>query len=126
MAPAAGGEKKTEIDKRMDKVGKAFRQLRKQVADPAQNPSSIDLVGRMIAALKDAEGFTPDKASDLPADQRPKFVADYVAGLKNMEASLQKLSDTLTAGDNAAAAAMVKDIFALEKKDHQQFRRPEN
>jgi soluble cytochrome b562 len=126
-APAAApdDEKKTDIEVRMDKVGKAFRKLRKQVADPAQNAASLALVASMISNLKEAEGFTPAKATDLPEDQREKFVSDYKAGLKAMEDTLSKLSDALTAGDNAGAGKIVSEVFAEEKKDHKAFRRPE-
>lgn len=124
-APAPDEDKKTEIEMRMDKVGKAFRKLRKQVSDPTQNAASIDLVATMAANLKEAEGFTPEKAADLPEDQREKFVADYKAGLKDMEAKLGKLTDALTAGDNATAATLVKDVFATEKDDHKQFKKPD-
>jgi hypothetical protein len=124
-AGAPDDDKKTEIEMRMDKVGKAFRKLRKQVADPTQNASSIDLVATMVANLKEAAGFTPEKAADLPEDQREKFVADYKAGLKDMEATLGKLSDALTANDNTAAAALVKQVFQTEKDDHKQFKKPD-
>jgi DNA-binding GntR family transcriptional regulator len=124
-AGAPDDEKKTEIEMRMDKVGKAFRKLRKQVADPAQNAASLELVATMLTNLTESEGFTPEKAADLPEDQREKFVADYKAGLKDTEAILTKLSDALKAGDNAAASALVKQVFQAEKDNHKQFTKPD-
>ena len=86
-------DKKTELEmKRMDRVGKAFRKLRKQVADPTQNASSIELASKMSAALKEAEDLTPEKAADIPDDQRPKFVSDFKDGIKAMEDEVSKLS----------------------------------
>jgi soluble cytochrome b562 len=119
-------EKKTDLDLRMDKVSKAFRKLRKQVADPTQNASSLDLLATMQAALKEAVDLTPEKADDVPADQRAKFIADYKAGIQGMLDEFSKLGDALTAGKNDDAAKIVADIFALEKKDHTSFRRPED
>ena len=126
-APAAApsDEKKTELEMRMGRVGKAFRKLRKQVADPAQNASSLELVGKIQAAFKESEALTPEKADDVPADQRAKFVSDYQAGIKAMEDQFTKLSDALTAGKNTDATAIVGDIFEQMKKDHKEFRRPE-
>jgi soluble cytochrome b562 len=128
MAPAAATdtEKKTDLDLRMDKVSKAFRKLRKQVADPTQNASSLDLLATMQAALKEAVDLTPEKADDVPADQRAKFIADYKAGIQGMLDEFTKLGDALTAGKNDDAAKIVADIFALEKKDHTSFRRPDD
>jgi soluble cytochrome b562 len=126
-APAAApdDDKKTEPEMRMDRAGKAFRKLRKQVADPAQNASSLDLASKMMAAFKEAEDLTPEKAMDLPEADRPKFVSDYKAGIQAMEDEVSKLSDALTAGKNDVAASIVADMFAMEKKDHKAFKKPE-
>jgi len=124
-AAAPDDEKKTELEMRMDRVGKAFRKLRKQVADPAQNASSLELASKMAAAFKEAEDLTPEKAMDLPVDQRPKFIADYKAGLQAMEDQVSKLSDALTAGKNDVATSIVADMFSMEKKDHKEFKKPE-
>jgi soluble cytochrome b562 len=124
-AAAPDDDKKTELELRMDRVGKAFRKLRKQIADPTQNASSVELASKMTAALKEAEDLTPEKAADLPEDQRAKFVSDFKDGLKAMEDEVSKLSDALTAGRNDDAAKIVADIFAMEKKDHKEFKKPE-
>jgi soluble cytochrome b562 len=126
-APAAPDtEKKTDLELCMDKVSKAFRKLRKQVADPTQNASSLALLGTMEDALKQAVDLTPQKAADVPADQRAKFISDYKAGIQGMLDELAKVGDAITAGKNDDAAKMVADVFALEKKDHTSFRRPED
>lgn len=122
-APAE--EKKTDLDLRMDKISKAFRKLRNQVADPTQNASSLQLIGTMQAAAKEALTLTPEKAQDIPADQQAKFMADYQAGIKQLQDLLSKLQDDLTAGKNDDAVKIISDLRALEKKDHQEFRRPE-
>ncbi|HEY1848535.1 MAG TPA: cytochrome b562 [Opitutaceae bacterium] len=123
-APAAQQEKDTDLEVQMKRVGKAFKALRKQVADPAQNESSLKLVATMQDALKNSLALTPEKASDLPEDQRPKFIEDFKAGLKGMQDELDKLSGALTAGKNDDAAKIVTEIFSMEKKDHKEFRRP--
>jgi soluble cytochrome b562 len=125
-APAAapGDDKKTELEERMTKMNKAFRKLRKQVADPAQTASSLDLVATMQEAAKESLDLTPEKAADIPDDQKAKFMADYKAGIQAMQDELTKLSDALTAGKNADAAKIVADMFDLEKKSHKEFRRP--
>jgi soluble cytochrome b562 len=125
--PAAvpDADKKTDLEVRMDKVGKAFRKLRKQVADPTQNASSLELLSKMQAAMKEAEALTPAKAQDLPEDQRAKFVEDFKSGIMAMEDEFAKLSDAITAGKNDDAVKIVAEIQDLEKKDHKEFKRPE-
>jgi soluble cytochrome b562 len=127
VAPASAPEpeKKTELEMRMDRMGKAFRKLKKQVADPAQNASSLELLATMEDAAKEAIDFTPAKAEDLPADQRPKFEEDFKAGIRAMQDEFAKLRTALTAGKNDDAAKVVSEMVDLEKKDHKEFRRPE-
>ncbi|HTU01313.1 MAG TPA: cytochrome b562, partial [Candidatus Sulfotelmatobacter sp.] len=124
-APAAHDEKKTDLEMRMDRIGKAFRKLRKQVADPAQNASSLELLAAMQAAAKEAIEFTPAKAEDVPADQRAKFVEDFRSGIRDLEDKFAKLQDALAAGRNDDAAKKVGGIADFEKKEHKEFRRPE-
>lgn len=125
-APAAHeDEKKTDLEMRMDRIGKAFRQLRKQVADPAQNASSLELLSKMQAAAKEAVEFTPKKAEDIPADQRAKFEEDFKSGISNLQDLFAKLQDALAAGKNDDAVKIVGDIGDFEKKQHKEFRRPE-
>jgi soluble cytochrome b562 len=126
-APGTGApaeEKKTDLETKMDKIGKAFRKLRKQVADPAQNASSLDLVATMLAGASDAATLTPAKAADLPEDQRAAFLEHYEDGIKDLQDRLTKLQSALQAGNNADAAAQVNDIFDFEKKEHKEFKKP--
>jgi soluble cytochrome b562 len=126
-APAAapGIEKKTELEMRMGRIGKAFRKLKKQVADPAQNAASLELLSTMETAAKEAIDLTPAKAEDIPEDQRAKFEADFQGGIRNLQDMFTKLRDALAAGKNDDAAKLVDDIGAFEKKEHKEFRRPE-
>jgi soluble cytochrome b562 len=117
-------EQKTELEMRMDRIGKAFRKLKKQVSDPAQNASSLQLLATMQDAAREAVDFTPAKAADLPEDQRPKFIEDFKAGIKGMQEEFSKLADALAAGKNDDAAKIVDEIDALEKKDHKEFKKP--
>ena len=125
-AAAPADEKKTDLDLRMDRVAKAFRKLRKQVSDPTQNAASLALLATMQAALAEAVDLTPEKAADVPADQKAKFIEGYKAGIKGMQDEFTKLGDALTAGKNDDAPKIVADILALEKKDHGDFRRPDD
>ena len=125
-APSTGqdDEKKTELEMRMERMGKAFRKLKKQVADPAQNASSLQLLAVMQDAAKEAIDLTPAKAADIPVDQRAKFMGDFKAGIRGMRDEFAKLAEALNAGRNGDAARIVDDIDALEKKDHKQFKKP--
>jgi len=128
-SPPASGEQpkapKTELEKNMDAMAKAFRTLRRQVSDATKNESSLELVATIRTAATAAAKLTPAKAEDLPEADRPKFVEDFQAGMKDLLAGLDKLEADLKANDNTAAAADYKQIGSIEGKNHKQFRRPE-
>jgi soluble cytochrome b562 len=125
-AAAPDTEKKTELEMRMDRIGKAFRKLKKQVADPAQNASSLDLLTKMEDAAKEAIDLTPEKAADLPEDQRAKFEDDFKAGIRGLQDIFAKLREALTAGKNDDAVKIVSDLGDYEKKEHKEFRKPKD
>jgi soluble cytochrome b562 len=130
-APAAkGGKKKdredTELEKKMSKMNGAFRKLRKQVADPASNASSLELVATMQAAGDDATKLIPDKAKDLPEADRPKFISSYQEKMKSFQGELVKLVALLKDNKNEDAAKLVTALVQLEKDDHKEFRRPQS
>ena len=127
-APAAAAPAKapkTELEKSMGAMGKAFRTLRRQVSDSTKNASSLELVATIRSAADAASKLTPAKAEDLPEADRPQFVADFQSGMKDLAAGLDKLEADLKANDNTAAAADYKDIGSIEGKNHKKFRRPE-
>jgi len=127
QAPAGehDDEKKTELELRMGRVGKAFRKLKKQLADPAQNESSLHLIATMQDAAKEALQFTPEKAEDIPADQRPKFVQGFKDGINQLLDKLSGLRDAVAAGKNDEATKLAAEIADFEKKEHKEFKRPD-
>ncbi len=123
-AAAPDDEKKTELEMRMDRIGKAYRKLRKQVADPTQNASTLQLLSTMDDAAREAIDLTPAKSEDIPDDQKAKFEDDFRSGIRDLQDLLAKLRAALTAGKNDDAVKIVADIDAFEKKEHKEFRRP--
>jgi soluble cytochrome b562 len=124
-APAPAKPEKTELEKDMDIMGKSMRTLRKQIADSTKNDSSLQLVSAIQTAAEAASKLTPAKTQDLPEADRPQFVQEFQAGMKDLAAALGKLEADLKANDNTAAAADLKQVLAVEGQNHKKFRRPE-
>lgn len=115
----------TDIEKDMHKISRAYRQLRKQVNDPAQNASSLELVATIQAGAIDARTHTPLKAGDLPEADRAAFEASFQKKMGDFIAVVGQLGDALRAGDNSAAARLTRELDRLQDADHKDFRRPE-
>ncbi len=118
-------EPDTELGKTMEKMNGAWRKLRKQVADPAGNAGSLELVATISACAEKALTFRPARVEDVPAADREKFIADYQAQMKDFGAQVMKLGAALKANDNAAAAAIVQKMGAMQKEGHKEFKRPD-
>ncbi len=125
VAKTAGADPDaTELGDKMDDIGSAFKKLKKQIADPSQNASSIQLVEKMRKGVAAASQQTPVKTQDLPQADRAKFLADYDEGMKKFSSLLEQLETALKANDNAAADKLVKDLNSLQRESHKEFRRP--
>ena len=115
----------TDIEKAMDKMAGAYRKLRRQVTDPAQNAASLELVVAIKAGATEARKYTPLKAADLPEAERAAFVENFQKKLDEFLGTAGRLEDALKAGNNEQAAALVAELGKIQKADHKEFRRPE-
>ena len=118
-------EPETELGKLMEKNNAAWRKLRKQAADPANNTASAELVATLREGMTKALTLKPAMADDVPAADREKFIASYQAGLKDFIAQLDKLGAAFKANDNTGAQEIIKKLGAMQKEDHKQFKRPD-
>ncbi len=115
----------TELGKTMEKMNSAWRKLRRQAADPASNESSLELVATIKAGMEQALAYQPARVADVPVADREKFIADYQADIKAAGEAVAQLEAAFQAGDNAAAAELIKKIGAMQKEGHKEFKRPD-
>ena len=123
-AHPAPGEPPTELGRKMEDLNASWRKLRRQVADPAKNADSLDLVAKIKAASADAATLSPAKTGDLPEAERAKFQADYAAGMKKFAAMLDQLEAALKANHNDEAGKLVTALADFQRESHKLFRRP--
>lgn len=109
----------------MSSMNRAFRKLRRQITDAAQNDESLKLVAQIKQAGEDAVKLIPAKAADLPEAERAQFVADYQKKMKSFLGEVDKLEAALKAGNNEDAAKIVAELGAMQKEDHRAFRKPD-
>jgi hypothetical protein len=72
----------TELGNTMEKMNGAWRKLKKQAGDAANNASSLELVATIKACAEKALTFKPARAEDVPAADREKFVAEFHSDMK--------------------------------------------
>lgn len=117
-ASYAADKDETELGNHMDKMGGAFRKLKKSVPDAAQNAESL----KSIAIIK-AEAAASTK---LTPAWKPEQKEKYQAKMKEFNAKVDKLEAALKAGDNAAAAKLCEELGAAQKEGHKEFKKPDD
>ena len=119
-------QEETELEGKMDKMGSAWRKLKRQVADPSKNAESLELLAAIRVSAEEAAKLSPAKADDVHASDRAKFVADYQAEMRKLIVELDKLEAALKADKNDEATKLVADIGAMQKAGHKEFQRPQD
>ncbi len=124
LVHAEGGQA-TPLEKEMKTMNKAFKQLKKQAGDSAQNASSLALVATMEKAAVESANLVPEKAAELPEKDKAAMIAAYKEKMEKFSASLTKVEAAFKAGDNATAVKLVADLAAQERAGHKEFRKPQ-
>lgn len=125
VSAAAADDKTTEIGEQMDRMNRAFRELRKQAADAGSNAASLELVATMRAAATAAVKHTPVLAADLPEAKRAAFTAGYREQMDKFIGVLDELAAAFKAGDNTAAAALVDRLRDVQRQSHREYKKPD-
>lgn len=122
-ASAFAAEPETELGNKMDKMGSAFRALRRQAADATKNADSLAKIAvikeNAIASLK----LDPAKKKDMPAGEQKKFVADYQAKMKEFIALVEKVEAAFKANNNAEAEKLIGQMADAQKAGHKAFQK---
>jgi hypothetical protein len=119
-----GGTEANNLEGAMKAMNTAFGTIKKQVADPAKNDSSIVLLGTFEKNVVIAKGFVPPKVAAMADADRKKALADYQGMLRSVLRDALDMEDQLAAGDNKKAADTVSAIGELEKAGHSDFIQP--
>lgn len=116
-------EPETELGAKMEKMGGAFRTLRRQISDPSKNQDSLAKVAvireNAVASMK----LEPAKKAELPTAQQKKFVADYQAKMKEFIGLTDQVAAALKANKNDEAARLVGVMADQQKKGHGDFQK---
>jgi uncharacterized protein YukE len=116
---AKGGDKEeTELEKHMDKMGGAFRKLKRQIPDATKNEDSL----KLVATIKDAS----NAATKLTPAWKPEQKEKYQAKMKEFNQKVGKLEMALKAGKNDEAAKIADELGAAQKEGHKEFKKPDD
>lgn len=122
--PPEHGKKEnvTELGQWMDKMGSAFRKLRRQITTPEANASSRELMAVMIDAATHARELTPEKTAEIPEADREKYVAAYREKMDELLGKLRDIDAAFAANDNAKADQLVRELRGIQREGHKEYK----
>ena len=124
FAQSKGGkEEETELASKMDKMGSAFRALRRQAADPTKNADSLAKVAAMRQEAQASVNLEPIKKLDLPAGEQAAFVKNYQAEMKKFVGLIDKLEAAFKANNNDEATKILGTMADAQKAGHKDFQK---
>jgi hypothetical protein len=116
-------EPETELGGKMEKMGGAFRALRRQISDSSKNADSLAKIATIRQNAEAALKLEPAKKAEIPAAEQKKFVADYQAKMKDFIDLTKKVEAALKANNNEEAAKLLGAMGDAQKQGHKQFKK---
>ncbi len=107
----------------MEKMGGAFRALRRQIADPSKNADSLAKLATIRENAEASLKLEPAKKDEIPAAEQKKFVADYRAEMKKFLELVGKVEAALKANNNDEAGKLLTVMGDDQKKAHKMFKK---
>lgn len=120
---AFAAEAETELGGKMEKIGGAFRALRRQVADTTKNQDSLAKVAAIRKLAEESLKLEPARKADVPAAEQKKFVDNYRAEMKKFIEMTDKVAAALKAGNNEEAGKLLGAINDHQKQSHKAFKK---
>ncbi len=118
---AADDDKPKEMKDHMEIISRNMKKLKKDVADSSKNEASAKLAAEACTHAAAAKGFVPEKAKEVPADKREKFVAEFKAMMDELIANFKKLEAALKEGKNDEAQKIYDTLMGMKKTGHDKF-----
>ena len=119
----ASDEPETELGQKMEKISSAWRVAKRQLPDSSKNADTLTKLATVKENMVAASKLEPDLAKTKPAAERPKFVADYQAKMKEEIKKIDDIIALVKAGKNDEAAKLVGVVDQDQKDAHKQFKK---
>ena len=119
----AADKDETVLGGHMDKMGGAFRKLKRQAPDATKNADSLTLVATIKTSAESALAFKPEITAEKPAADQAKFVEGYKTEMKKMLELVGKLEAALKAGKNDEAVKLITSLEEQRNSSHKEYKK---
>jgi len=99
------------------------KQLAIQVADPAQQQSTITLIESLKVAITTSKDLEPKKTATIAAADKEKFLTDYRSQLDKLTDAYNQIETAVKAAQYDQAMSLLSTIGPIKKEGHKQFKK---
>ena len=122
LAVPAFAEEDTPLAKEMEKLSKAIKAVKRNIADPAQKDANLAKVAEAKAANTAGLKYEPAKTKDVPAAEKAKFLSGYKASMEEAGKSLDALKAAIEGGKTDEAKLILEKLDNEKKEGHKKFK----
>ena len=115
-------EEDTPLSKEMDKLNKAIKFVKRNLADAAKKDATLEKLADAKGACGAAVKFEPAKTKEIPEADRAKFVSDFKAGMEEVGKKLDALKAAVETGKTDEARAILDKLDSGKKEGHKKFK----
>ena len=109
----------------MKALNRAYRKVRKQIVDPAQNTSSVQLLQAIQLEVTRGIAIVPNRVSEIPVNEQGRFVLSYKRKMVEFLTILLDIESALLDGDNSLAQQQFGKLYQMKKEGHREFQKQE-
>ncbi len=121
---AVAEDDQTPLGAQMEIMGDAFKALRRQAGDPAENASTLQLLNELRgAAIKSLE-FKPAYTDAQPAAEQAAFASKFKADMQDFIKIVDEAIAAVQAGDNTRAEELVAAMRNAQRSGHRAYQAP--
>jgi Cytochrome b562 len=112
---------KSDLSKAMEQIDDGMKKLRRSLRSKDNDAASLETIANIEQAALAAKSMTPRRATTMPSDQQPPFVAEYRKEMAALVISMCNMETAILDGDNAKAQDIYKQMKQQEEDGHDQF-----
>jgi len=126
-ASAQNTPEKTPMEKSMEALDAAFKEVRKalRAPDAAQKEQYLKWVETIKTEAAKCKDLVPKKIAELPTDQQAPLIEAYKKDMDKFITAIDSLGKALSEEKWADAEAIIKDMGKQKSSGHEQYKKEE-
>jgi hypothetical protein len=109
------------MGKAMVQIDDGMKKLRRSLRNKDNNAQSLETIAKIELAALECKSMTPSRATTVPSDQQPAYVADFRKRMAALLINMCNMETAVLNGDNAKAQEIYKQLKQQEEDGHDAF-----